>query len=115
MEDGKYIAHPLDGSASFALSANAPVSVNLFGFKYSLFNYLEKDFNKFIHGPIGLTDELLLTDTLKRGITDEAFKIKAITTNSLWLGVTYKEDLPELKSKILKLIADGEYPRNLWS
>ena len=38
----------------------------------------------------------------------------AKTSNSRWLGVTYKEDVPELKKNIKELIKKGEYPVELW-
>lgn len=114
-EDGKYVARSLDGAKTFTIEENQPVSVNLFGFKYSFFDYLEKEFDEFIHGDVGLTEEILLTGILQKGIKENIFKVKVETTDSTWLGVTYKEDLPELKSKILEFVQKGEYPNNLWS
>ena len=38
----------------------------------------------------------------------------ATTSESKWMGVTYKEDLPDLKKNIEDLIKKGEYPNELW-
>ena len=41
-------------------------------------------------------------------------KIKIITTNSDWFGITYKEELESVKEKISKLIEDKVYPSKLF-
>ena len=38
----------------------------------------------------------------------------AKTSDSKWMGMTYKEDLPDLKNNIVELIKKGEYPDKLW-
>ena len=38
----------------------------------------------------------------------------ATTSESKWMGITYKEDLPDLKKNIEDLIKKGEYPNELW-
>ena len=42
-------------------------------------------------------------------------KIEVIPTSAKWFGVTYKEDAPIVKANIDALIANGEYPENLWA
>ena len=73
-----------------------------------------KENYKFIHGDIGLKDEFLLPEILRRGIKENKFKMLATTSESKWMGVTYKEDLPDLKKNIEDLIKKGEYPNELW-
>ena len=46
---------------------------------------------------------------IKRGRT-----ILDISTNSKWIGLTYQEDIDELKSYLNKIIKEGIYPNNLW-
>ena len=41
--------------------------------------------------------------------------IKVIPTSAQWFGVTYKEDAPDVKASVDKLVADEEYPVSLWS
>ena len=91
-----------------------PVSLNFFGFKESVFKLLEDDFNEFIHGEITDTNECFLPTTIKKNIYNGNVKLKAEVSSSRWLGVTYKEDLEELKQDIQKLIENGEYPDRLW-
>jgi len=41
--------------------------------------------------------------------------VKVVPTTAQWFGVTYKEDAPGVLSSIRRLVADGEYPSNLWA
>ena len=44
----------------------------------------------------------------------DGLEVKVLPTTALWKGVTYKEDVEELKEHIRKAIENGEYPENLW-
>ena len=107
---------PLDGSAEFTIDVNAPVSMNLFCFKKSFLELLEENFNKFIHQDEEklLTEESIISETVQKYLKSKKIKLKNIVSSGIWTGVTYKEDLPELKRTISKLINEGEYPINLW-
>ena len=108
---------PLDGTDEFTIELTHPVSMNLFCFKETFLELLEKDFDKFIHqNPEKIAvGELILSDTAGKYLATEELKLKNIVSNGLWTGVTYKEDLPKLKETITKLIKEGEYPEDLWN
>ena len=57
--------------------------------------------------------EMLLPDIQAESIK-EGVIIKDIPTNSVWVGMTYKEDADYLKTFILNEIEKGVYPNNLW-
>ncbi len=42
-------------------------------------------------------------------------EIKVIPTSAQWFGVTYKEDAPQVKEDIHKLIEKGVYPEHLFA
>lgn len=113
-DNGKLIANAIFEDKTFELDENHPVTVNFFGLRPSFLEFLESEFAKFIHGDIGLKDEFLLPEILRRGIKENKFKMLATTSESKWMGVTYKEDLPDLKKNIEDLIKKGEYPNELW-
>ena len=46
--EGKVIASPLDGSESFEISKDAPVSMNMFAFTSKLFDHLDEKFITFL-------------------------------------------------------------------
>ena len=46
---------------------------------------------------------------------EDGSKTEVVSTNSVWHGVTYKEDKPSVVNAIKELIKRGEYPNSLWS
>ena len=112
--NGKYIAQELDSNNVFEIEETQAVSVNFFGLKKTFLKYLEKDFNEFIHGKIDEKNEFLLPTIIKKGIENNDYKVKCKVSNSKWMGITYKEDLPKLKKDLQELIKKGEYPEKLW-
>lgn len=112
--NGKYIAKELDSNNVFEIEENQAVSVNFFGLKKTFLKYLEEEFNEFIHGKIDEKNEFLLPTIIKKGIENNDYKVKCKVSNSKWMGITYKEDLPKLKKDLQELIKKGEYPEKLW-
>lgn len=108
------IAKSLTSGEIFEIDKNAPVSVNFFGFKKSIFEYLRKDFEEFSKN-ITIDNECLLPFTLQKYIKENEITLFSKVSNGAWFGLTYKEDLPDVQKRILKLIDMGEYPNNLWS
>lgn len=108
---------PLNGSGAFFVSKNHPVSMNLFCFKEGFLDLMSNDFDEFIHqGADSLVKgESLVPDTAKKYLAKGDLKLKNITTTGLWTGVTFKEDLPELKQTIRNFIDENEYPESLWN
>lgn len=113
-ENDKLIARHLISGNTFEINEDTLVSVNFFGIKKTFLRYLEEKFDDFIKRDIGLNDEFLIPNVIKEGIKEKRFKVISKKSKSKWMGVTYKEDLPELKIKIKELIKKGEYPENLW-
>jgi hypothetical protein len=57
---------------------------------------------------------MLLPDIMDEYIR-EGNTILDIPTDSIWVGMTYKEDAEYLKDFIKKEIEKGVYPENLWN
>jgi NDP-sugar pyrophosphorylase family protein len=114
LTDKGNLAHPLDGSDAYYIEDDQPVSMNFLCFKPSIFNYLERDFNKFIYGPLNEKCECLIPDTLKGCINNNEITVKNFTTSAKWIGMTYKEDLVVVQDTIKEFIKEGIYPSNLW-
>jgi hypothetical protein len=51
---------------------------------------------------------------VNQSIHDGSAKLKVLSSNAAWFGVTYKEDKPEVMRKIRELIEKGIYPNDLW-
>ena len=107
---------PLSGEEPYDIELDHPVSMLMFGFTKVLFDELEEQIIPFMEANKDNLDtcEYLLPDVLDEMIKNNKVKIKVLPTTSKWLGVTYKEDAPEVRKSIKELIDKGEYPLNLW-
>ena len=73
-----------------------------------------EDFKEFLEsGPDLNTCEYFLPTILDHMMKD-GLEVKVLPTTAVWKGVTYKEDVEELKAHIRECIENGEYPENLW-
>lgn len=99
------------------INENASVSVNLMGLTNNIFKYVEQYFIDFLNNPnTNLErDEYYLPVAIQNMIDNDIIKMKIIETNSVFSGITYKEDLIELKNHIDELINENIYPKNLWT
>jgi NDP-sugar pyrophosphorylase family protein len=97
------------------LPLDSQVSMNFWCFSPSIFSYSEKLFNEFLAANISnIKSEFFIPIVADKFINDGAGTIKVIPTSAQWFGVTYKEDAPEVKDNLNKLVAAGEYPAKLW-
>ncbi|MEE9373219.1 MAG: sugar phosphate nucleotidyltransferase [Saprospiraceae bacterium] len=113
-QDGK-IAFPDDQGENFYLEGDSIVSMNMWGFYPSYFDYCEKSFTRFLKlKGDELKSEYFIPLLIDELIGDKKEKIKVLTCDSEWFGVTYKEDKPIVVEKLNRLIASGKYPLSLW-
>ena len=92
-----------------------PVSVNMWGFTPVLFNYLQEMFLHFLNEKGGEIDsEFLIPSVINNLIQDGRETVQVLRSDSLWFGVTYKEDKPYVVEEIQKLITSGIYPQKLF-
>ena len=111
------VASPLDGSDSFTVNSDDTVSMNFLLFTPSIFGYIEEGFSKFFmdNKEDLLTSEYLIPDVVSNLIKNGRASMEVIRTTASWHGVTYREDTPDVKNSIKKLVEEGEYKENLWS
>ena len=110
------IASPLDGRKPFEIKENTLVSMNIFGFKNDFYELLQEEIEEYFKQSEEniLNNEILLPDCLEKNLENGKIEIESIPVNSEWIGMTYKEDLPLVKERILKLKEEGSYPKHLW-
>ncbi|MBE6155541.1 MAG: nucleotidyltransferase [Firmicutes bacterium] len=115
-ENGLAKATPLDGSETFFTSLEQPVSMNLFCLTPKLLTYICDNIKSFFQDEKNDLNscEYLLPNIVFESSIIEKEPIKVITTDSKYLGMTYKEDLEDLKKGIQKEIEIGNYAENLW-
>ena len=114
--NGEIIASPLSGSDDFVIEPCQTVSMNMLLFTPSIFKYIEDGFGDFFDKNKNNLDkcEYLIPDVLQRVVKKGYADVTVLPTNSMWYGVTYKEDTQIVISALNGLVEDGIYPRNLW-
>ena len=99
-----------DGKTWIPLSPDTLVSMNLWGFRPDIFNYLERDFLEFLKTKINVPkSECLLPTTVANTIKNKEKEVVMLVADEKWYGVTYKEDKPMVVEAIAKMIAEGKY------
>ena len=112
-DDGR-IVYESDGQ-KFALADDTPVSMNFFGFTPDYFvhsyNYFETFYRE---NHDNIKAEFYIPTMVNHLVDTGEARMKVISTDSQWFGVTYKEDKPMVEARIRQLIAEGVYPERLW-
>ena len=115
-DDGylKSIVETYSVDKNSGIPLDTPVAMNLFGFDTNIFNELQVEFEKFLRNldkvENPLKCEFLLPSVVDGMINNKNEKMKVLTTDDKWYGVTYKEDVEPVKAAIKKMIEDGLYP-----
>jgi len=114
VKDDKIYATPLNGGETVQISKDQPVSMSLFALQPDIFDFIKTDIVDFFKN----TKDLEKCEYFTPDIIDKMHKngktIKMIRTKSTWKGITYKEDLEQLKEYIADKIKEGVYPEQLW-
>jgi dTDP-glucose pyrophosphorylase len=96
-------------------TGNEIVSMNLWGFKPSCFDFLGKEFRNFIdkYG-MDLKSELDIPTSVDKFVKNGEITIQILMSNERWFGVTYREDKPFVVESIKKMIRKGIYPARIY-
>lgn len=99
------------------LEDTCPVSMNMWGFSPDYFDYSESRFREFLDNlneEDKLTKEFYIPSMVDYLIQSNKARVKVISTDAKWFGVTYAEDRECVVTKIQDLIAKGVYPHKLF-
>lgn len=109
-------AKDIEGN-DISIDLNSVVSMNMWGFKTSLFNELSDGFREFLSevNADPLKKEYLLPQVIGDMINEGKAVVHALKTKDKWFGVTYKEDKEAVVRSIKELVDKGEYPSRLFS
>jgi NDP-sugar pyrophosphorylase family protein len=113
-KDNRIISLEPDGS-ELQLTGYESASMNMWGFKPTVFNVLENKFITFlknhIHEP---KSEMYIPSVVFDMISEGIANVKVLKADSPWFGVTYREDKPIVVEKLKKLTDGGAYPGKLF-
>lgn len=98
----------LDENSSYPM--DTIVSMNMWGLDPNVFAFIDEEFRVFLKENINEPKkEFLLPTILNDRMNRENRKIKVLSTDSQWYGVTYREDVPGVSAAMRKFIDKGLY------
>lgn len=97
------------------IAPSTPVSMNFWGFTPDYFDHSEKAFVKFLQEHINEPKSEFFIPTLVHELVHKGTaKVKVLTTESKWFGVTYSADRQGVVDKFAELHAQGLYPDKMF-
>jgi len=117
-KDGRIFNTAPDGAIRDLLP-ETPVSMNFWGFSPDILPEFKKYFDDFLQTFSAdiekqIKNECFIPKAVDYFIKQGIVKVKVLTANSNWFGVTYKEDREAAIKKIDELTTGGVYPSSLW-
>ena len=114
---GSDAAYTEDGKTFVPLSGDTLVSMNFWGFQRSMMDAFDSRFTDFLTNDLPRNPEK--AEYFLPGVADAEMRfhgarVRLLPCEESWHGVTYREDLPQVKEAIAQLKKDGVYPARLW-
>jgi len=103
--DGSYV----QGEAEGKFEHDVPVSMNLWGLTPDIFDILEEEFSAFLKNADLMKDEFFIPSVISKALETGKATVKVFKNADKWYGITYREDLAEVKEAIGGYINDGLY------
>lgn len=101
-----------------AIDINSLASMNMWGFTPEFLNMLEDGFKEFFENEVPenpLKSEFLIPIYVGDLLKENTIEVKVLKTHDMWCGMTYKEDVPEVKEAFRKMLEEGKYKEDLFS
>ncbi len=117
---GENIEYTEDDCKSWTrLDPDCLVSMNCWAFPQKILDKFEQQLIEFLNGLKNegvnpLKAEFYLPSVASRLIETGKADIAVLKTNDQWYGMTYKEDIVDVKSALVDKMNKGEYPKKLW-
>ena len=108
-------AVPLDSKEEMKkIPSDSLVSMNMFAFSLDIIDKLEENFAPFLDANKNdlMNCEYLIPTLVSELIERGEATCKVLSTTSVWHGVTYREDKPEVVASLAKLVEEGCYPKD---
>ena len=107
-----------DGENWEDLSADTPVSMNMFGFLPSFLEEIEARFPAFLDKALvenPIKAENYLPMTVEQLLREGKATMKVLASADKWYGVTYAADKPQVVAALRGMTEEGKYPQSgLW-
>ena len=106
-----------DGATWTDVTADTPVSMNMWGLTPGFLAEVEKDFPRCFQEDVPANPakaEMFLPMTVGKLLEDKKATVKVLRTADKWYGVTYAADKPQVVAALKALAEQGAYPDGLW-
>ena len=106
-----------DGVTWTELSADTPVSMNMWGYTPSFLEEVECRFPAFLAESIPVNPmkcEMYLPMTVDQLLKENKATVKVLRSSDKWYGVTYAADKPVVVEALKSMTDSGLYPDGLW-
>ncbi len=112
-EGGRILSSQEEGVVE--LSPEAIVSMNLWGFNASIFDYADRLWKDFLSEQAGFASkEFFLPDVVESMVREKIVRVKMLPASVQSFGLTNPDDLKETRRRISDLVLQGVYPSPLW-
>ena len=106
-----------DGETFTPISGDTLVSMNFWGFTPQILEEIWAKFPAFLEENLPVNPEkceFYLPTVVGDQLKAKTACVRVLPCMEAWYGVTYKEDLPNVKLAIGRMKNEGKYPQNLW-
>ena len=93
----------------YTFTKDVPVSMNLWGLTPDIFDILEEEFAAFLANADLMKDEFFIPSVISKALETGRATLKVFKNADKWYGITYREDLAEVKEAIGGYVEDGLY------
>lgn len=99
-----------------ALDEYDTVSMSMWGFGAEFLPRLEQRFSEFLQSLAADEPkaELTIADAVDAEIHKNGYKMRNLTTDSVWFGITYAADVEQAKLTLIDNVKSGIYQNPLW-
>ena len=105
-----------EAGVSHPLAADAPVSLNFWGFTPAVLPALAKGYERFLaQNAASLTAEYYLPAAVQEFVDGGEARVRVLPGGGTWAGLTHPGDRPRLVQTLLSLTERGDYPADLWA
>lgn len=98
-----------DNGKKVTLDKKTPVSMNIWGLTSNIFPFIEKKYEEFLANANLMKDEFYIPNVIFQAIDEGLASVKVYTNDDQWYGMTYKEDLDEVKKALNGYVKKGFY------
>jgi len=112
------IVYTEDGQTYHPLADDTIVSMNLWGFSREMMDQFTGRFPAFLEENLSINPlkcEYFLPAVANLQVQEKLGRIRVLTTDESWYGVTYREDLQSVWDAVERMKEQGIYPAQLWT